>query len=115
MYDIVVGYIFCGAGVCQIFIDSDGSARPCGFLSFSGGNLRRSPLWDIWCSEKWEFFERRKPIREKSCLTCRFRKYCISGCTARFLSRRKNCILTQRDQPGMISQHGRLCLMAKPR
>jgi radical SAM protein with 4Fe4S-binding SPASM domain len=84
-------YIFCGAGICHIFIEADGTAKPCGFINRTFGNVRKTSLFSIWLSEQWNYFYHPKPVRKVQCLKCNYRKFCIAGCAARFRSKEKNC------------------------
>ena len=105
-------YVFCGAGICHLFIEANGVVKACGFINKHFGNVRKTSLISMWLSEKWDYFYRPKAIRKKQCLECDYREFCIAGCTARFRSKEKNCILTRNSKPSVPR---RTCMVSKVR
>ncbi len=72
----------CLCGISVVFVSHKGEVFPCGYLPVSCGNIRRSPLDEIWNGS--QVF---KDLRDYDKLTgrcgaCEFRKIC-GGCRAR--------------------------------
>ncbi|HEY3320684.1 MAG TPA: radical SAM protein [Planctomycetota bacterium] len=71
-----------GTGVC--FISNRGEVFPCGYLPLIAGNVKETPLREIWTSSK-VFGQFRDPeLLEGKCGDCGFRVVC-AGCRARAL------------------------------
>lgn len=69
-----------GSGVC--FVSRIGDVRPCGYLPIRVGNVRETPLADIW-RDADVFVALRDPARLRGkCGVCAYRRVC-QGCRAR--------------------------------
>jgi radical SAM protein with 4Fe4S-binding SPASM domain len=70
-----------GSGLC--YIEPDGEVWPCPFVPISGGNVRHTPLSDIWYkSEIFQSLRDRESLTGARCSSCRF-KYICGGCRGR--------------------------------
>ena len=90
----------CLAGQAVCFVSHTGEVFPCGYLPVSSGNVKETPLPEIW---------RRSPVfanlrddskLEGKCGCCEFSKVCM-GCRARafgytsnYLAEEPNCSYT---------------------
>ncbi|MBI4296552.1 MAG: radical SAM protein [Chloroflexi bacterium] len=71
----------CPAGVSYLRIDPQGQVTPCPYLPLVAGNVRDTPLADIW--EGATIFQRlRSPSLGGRCGSCNYRETC-TGCRAR--------------------------------
>ncbi|MBX8632146.1 MAG: radical SAM protein [Candidatus Thermoplasmatota archaeon] len=80
----------CMAGNGYVFIASDGSVRPCGYLPVVIGNVRFSSLIDIYRSERMSVF-RDPALLGGKCGACEYRTVC-GGCRARAYSSAGNAL-----------------------
>jgi len=76
----------CGAGRVTIGIEADGTIKGCPSLAtttWSGGNVRETPLKDIWERSNALRFTRDRTTRELwgYCATCYYAEECKAGCT----------------------------------
>jgi len=70
-----------GSGLC--YIKADGEVWPCPFLPLSAGNVRHTPLSEIWYeSELFQSLRDRERLTGEKCGSCRF-KYICGGCRGR--------------------------------
>jgi heme b synthase len=74
----------CLGGISFLFISYDGTTQPCGYLEVSGGNIRQTPVKDIWHDA--EPFRRLRDysLLSGKCGICRYVDVC-GGCRARAL------------------------------
>ncbi len=72
----------CLAGIHMCFVSHKGDVFPCGYLPLSSGNVKKTPLKQIW--NESELFEKlRTPdLLEGRCGVCDFKNVC-GGCRAR--------------------------------
>lgn len=76
----------CGAGRVTIGIEADGTIKGCPSLAtttWSGGNVRETPLRDIWERSKALRYTRDRTVKELwgYCATCYYADECRAGCT----------------------------------
>lgn len=73
---------FCPAGTLRYGVAANGDVKPCPYHPFSVGNIRDTPLKEIWSGspELQRFRERLNSIPE--CATCEDRSICQGGCSA---------------------------------
>ena len=74
----------CPAGVSYLRIGPEGQVTPCPYLPLVAGNVRESPLKDIWESADI-LTQLRNPGLGGRCGVCSYRKTC-TGCRARALA-----------------------------
>lgn len=76
----------CLGGISFLFISHDGDAQPCGYLDIKAGNIRETPIREIW--EGSEVFLRLRDFSLLSgkCKNCDYVDVC-GGCRARALFR----------------------------
>jgi radical SAM protein with 4Fe4S-binding SPASM domain len=87
----------CLAGQAVCFVSHTGEVFPCGYLPVSSGNVRETPLPDIWRRSR-VFADLRDDAKlEGKCGCCEFGKVCM-GCRARaysathdYLAEEPNC------------------------
>lgn len=75
----------CLAGSAVCFVSYKGDVQPCGYLPLRAGNVRETPLQEIWASSKVFETLRDPDILEGKCGYCEFRRVCY-GCRARAYS-----------------------------
>ena len=76
----------CGAGRVSIGIEADGTIKGCPSLatkSWSGGNVRETPLKDIWERSTALRYTRDRTVKDLwgYCATCYYADECKAGCT----------------------------------
>ena len=72
----------CEAGHRVLAIASDGTIRGCPSLEIDVGNLRETPLADIWADEARFWWNRFDPGQTQGlCRGCAFQRLCRCGCT----------------------------------
>ena len=72
----------CLGGTAFCFVSSQGNVQPCGYLDLPCGNIRKTPLREIW-SQSEHFIRLRDQGQYKGkCGACEYRKFC-GGCRAR--------------------------------
>ena len=70
-----------GSGLC--YVKPDGEVWPCPFVPISAGNVRHTPLSEIWYeSELFQSLRDREKLSGEKCGSCRF-KYICGGCRGR--------------------------------
>ncbi len=93
-----------GSGVC--FISHTGEVQPCGYLPLSAGDLKQTPLRQIW--EQSELFATLRDTGrlEGKCSPCEFKQVCM-GCRARaygmtgnYLAEEPFCVYQPKAFPG---------------
>jgi len=67
------------------FVSYKGDVQPCGYLPLKAGNVRETPLSEIWASSELFATLRDPDILEGKCGWCEFRRVCY-GCRARAYS-----------------------------
>src|SRR5687767_7626902 len=72
----------CPAGTHYMGIRPNGDVTPCPYLPVFAGNLRRSPLADLWTSSELFVDIRRRSSLEGRCGACELNAHC-GGCRAR--------------------------------
>src|SRR5687767_12519228 len=72
----------CPAGTHYMGIRPNGDVTPCPYLPVFAGNLRRSPLADLWTSSELFTGIRRRTSLEGRCGACELNAHC-GGCRAR--------------------------------
>jgi len=72
----------CPAGTHYMGIRPNGDVTPCPYLPVFAGNLRRSPLTDLWTSSKLFIDIRRRSSLGGRCGACEMNAHC-GGCRAR--------------------------------
>jgi heme b synthase len=72
----------CLAGQHVCFVSHSGEVYPCGYLPISSGNIRTTPLAEIWDTSKIFAALRDPSLLKGKCGICGFRTVC-SGCRAR--------------------------------
>ncbi|HEY3376849.1 MAG TPA: radical SAM protein [Armatimonadota bacterium] len=91
-----------GSGVC--FIGRHGDVQPCGYLPISVGNVRETPLQDIW-QQSTLFTALRDPERlTGKCGACEYRTVC-QGCRARAFALTGDYLREEPDCPYQPSGH----------
>lgn len=76
----------CLAGTGFVFVGYDGEVRPCGYFDLRLGNVRETPLGELWRSSP-VLDDLRHPERLKGkCGLCEYRAVC-GGCRARALAK----------------------------
>jgi len=73
----------CRAGIAMLCVKPDGAVTPCPLLDVSVGNVRETPLKELWNSEALERLRRREV--EGRCGACKHKIIC-GGCRARALA-----------------------------
>ena len=77
----------CQAGFRALSISSDGAVRGCPSLEIDVGNIRQTPLAEIWADEKRFWFNHWDPSKiEGNCRRCPFLRICRCGCKSLALS-----------------------------
>jgi len=77
----------CQAGFRVLSISSDGAVRGCPSLEIDVGNIRQTPLAEIWADEKRFWFNHWDPSRiEGKCRRCSYQRICRCGCKSLALS-----------------------------
>jgi radical SAM protein with 4Fe4S-binding SPASM domain len=77
----------CQAGFRALSISSDGAVRGCPSLELEVGNIRETPLAEIWADEKRFWFNHWDPSKlEGHCRRCAYQKLCRGGCKSLALS-----------------------------
>jgi radical SAM protein with 4Fe4S-binding SPASM domain len=76
----------CGAGRVSIGIEADGTIKGCPSLAtktWSGGNVRETPLKEIWERSTALRYTRDRTVKELwgYCATCYYAEECKAGCT----------------------------------
>ena len=72
----------CLAGIHMCFVSHKGDVFPCGYLPLSSGNIKKTPLKELWTNSEL-FSKLRDPnLLEGRCGTCDFKNVC-GGCRAR--------------------------------
>jgi radical SAM protein with 4Fe4S-binding SPASM domain len=72
----------CLAGIHMCFVSHKGDVFPCGYLPLSSGNIKKTPLREIWNNSAL-FSKLRDPeLLEGRCGSCGFKNVC-GGCRAR--------------------------------
>ena len=70
-----------GSGLC--YVKPDGEVWPCPFVPISAGNVRQTPLNEIWYkSELFQSLRDRERLTGEKCSSCRL-KYICGGCRGR--------------------------------
>lgn len=73
----------CQAGLSVIGVEADGNVRGC--LSMQAmpaeGNVRLTPLLDIWYDPTFAAYNRQKKILSGKCAECKYGEICRAGCT----------------------------------
>ena len=72
----------CLAGINICFVSHKGEVYPCGYLPASAGNVRSTPLSDIWNESKLFKSFRQYSLLEGKCGFCEYKTVC-GGCRAR--------------------------------
>ncbi len=72
----------CLAGISYVFVSSDGTVQPCGYLPLNAGSIRQQNLADIWQSSPILEMLRTPSKWDNTCRTCAFNVTC-RGCRAR--------------------------------
>ena len=72
----------CGAGRCYLALQPNGDVTPCVFMPVKVGNIRETPLQEIWDNDATFHLLRDRDDREDACRTCDYKYYC-GGCRAR--------------------------------
>jgi radical SAM protein with 4Fe4S-binding SPASM domain len=87
----------CLAGQAVCFISHQGEVFPCGYLPVSSGNVKDTPLPDIWRTSPHFAALRDGHNLEGKCGLCEYSKVCM-GCRARayaatqnYLAEEPNC------------------------
>ena len=75
----------CLAGQAVCFVSHTGQVFPCGYLPVSSGNVRKTPLPEIWRDSKIFADLRDDSNLEGKCGLCEYKKVCM-GCRARAFS-----------------------------
>jgi heme b synthase len=72
----------CLGGQGFVFVSYKGEVQPCGYLELMAGNIRETPLAQIWADS--ELFQRLRRVDDYhgKCHACQYRKVC-GGCRAR--------------------------------
>ena len=77
----------CQAGFRSVSISSDGAVRGCPSLEIDVGNVRETPLPEIWADEKRFWFNHWDPSKiEGNCRRCSYQRICRCGCKSLALS-----------------------------
>ena len=77
----------CQAGFRSLSISSDGAVRGCPSLEIDVGNVRETPLAEIWADEKRFWFNHWDPRElEGNCRRCSYQRLCRGGCKSLALS-----------------------------
>lgn len=72
----------CLAGLGVLFVNHQGDVFPCGYLPINCGNILKTPLAEIWYSNKDLAKMRDSDELEGKCGVCDYKKVC-GGCRAR--------------------------------
>jgi AdoMet-dependent heme synthase len=72
----------CLGGQGFAFVSYKGEVQPCGYLELAAGNIRETPLPEIWANSDLFGQLRRVDDYRGKCHTCQYRKVC-GGCRAR--------------------------------
>jgi len=90
----------CLAGQAVCFVSHTGEVFPCGYLPVSSGNIKTTPLPQIWRQSSIFANLRDETKLEGKCGLCEFNKVCM-GCRARaygytqdYLAEEPNCSYT---------------------
>ena len=90
----------CLAGQAICFVSHTGEVFPCGYLPVSSGNVKETPLADIWRGSTVFADFRDDGKLEGKCGLCEYKKVCM-GCRARaysvagnYLAEEPNCEFT---------------------
>jgi len=71
----------CQAGFRVLSITSDGAVRGCPSLEIDVGNIRETPLTELWADEKRFWFNHWDPSKiEGNCRRCPYLQICRCGC-----------------------------------
>lgn len=77
----------CQAGYRVLSIASDGTVRGCPSMEIDVGNIRETPLAEIWADEGRFWFNRWDPAQlQGHCRRCAYKKICRGGCKAMALA-----------------------------
>ena len=79
----------CLAGQAVCFVSHTGEVFPCGYLPLSSGNVKTTPLPQIWRDSKIFADLRGAAELEGKCGVCEYAKVCM-GCRARAYGQTKN-------------------------
>lgn len=78
---------FCGLGESIIYLTSKADLALCTILTderFKAGNIREKTLKEIWeKSDKFDYFRRKKHIKDSKCEDCSKLTECAGGCKAK--------------------------------
>ena len=79
----------CLAGQAVCFVSHTGEVFPCGYLPLTSGNVKTTPLPQIWRESKIFADLRGDAELEGKCGVCEYSKVCM-GCRARAYGHTKN-------------------------
>jgi len=84
----------CEAGIIKCAINPSGNVLPCNMSSVSVGNIRETPLKEIWRESPLLKQLRRTKLKQKyPCSECTLNTTCTAGCKALPSQMKDNCIM----------------------